>query len=75
MIFLTTLPPTHATAELYRRRWKIKSLFLHSKTNGYNLEGLNLKNAGKNKLLLALFAMTCPLAIREGCGNGAALPR
>ena len=66
MIFLTTLPPTHATTELYRRRWKIESLFLHLKTNGYNLEGLNLKNAGKNKLLLALFAMAYSLAIREG---------
>ena len=66
MIFLTTLPPTRTTAELYRRRWKIESLFLHLKTNGYNLEGLNLKNAGKNKLLLALFAMTYSLAIREG---------
>ena len=66
MIFLTTLPSTRATAELYRRRWQIESLFPHLKTNGYNLEGLNLKNAGKSKLLLTLFAMAYSLAIREG---------
>lgn len=66
MIFLTTLPPTRATAELYRKRWKIESLFLHLKTNGYNLEDLNLKDQGKNKLLLALFALAYSLAVREG---------
>ena len=66
MIFLTTLPPTRATAELYRQRWKIESLFLHLKTNGYNLEDLNLRDQGKNKLLMALFTMAYSLAIREG---------
>jgi hypothetical protein len=39
---------------------------LKPRRTGYNPEGLNLKNAGKNKLLLALFAMAYSLAIREG---------
>jgi hypothetical protein len=66
MIFLTTLSAGRASTELYRLRWKIETLFFHLKTNGYNLEDLNLRDSGKNKLLMAIFAMAYSLAIREG---------
>lgn len=66
MIFLTTLPPTRKTAALYRSRWKIESLFFHLKSNGYNLEDLNLRDPHKSRLLLAIFALAYTLAIREG---------
>ena len=66
MLFLTTLPPTKKTAAIYRSRWKIESLFFHLKSNRYNLKDLNLRNPGKSRLLLALFALAYTLAVREG---------
>lgn len=65
-IFLTTLPDAQKAAELYAKRWKIECLFRHLKTNGYNLEDLNLKETGKNLLLLAIVSTAYILAIREG---------
>ena len=65
-IFLTTLPDAKKAAESYVKRWKIECLFRHLKTNGYNLEDLNLKDPGKNLLMLAIVATAYILAIREG---------
>jgi hypothetical protein len=66
MIFLTTLPDAVKAAELYAKRWKIECLFKHLKTNGYNLEDLNLKDPQKNLLMLAIVTTAYILAIREG---------
>jgi hypothetical protein len=66
LIFLTTLPPTEKTARMYAKRWKIECLFLHLKTNGYNLEDLNLKDPNKNRLILAIVTIAYTLSVREG---------
>lgn len=66
MIFLTTLPNAAKAAELYAKRWKIECLFRHLKTNGYNLEDLNLKDPNKNLLMMAIVTTAYILAIREG---------
>lgn len=66
LIFLTTLPDAKKAAELYVKRWKIECLFRHLKTNGYNLEDINLRDAGKNLLMFAIVATAYVLAIREG---------
>lgn len=66
LIFLTTLPNAKKAAELYAKRWKIECLFKHLKSNGYNLEDLNLKDPGKTLLMLAIVAAAYILAIREG---------
>ncbi len=66
LIFLTTLPNAAKAAQLYVKRWKIECLFRHLKTNGYNLEDLNLKDPDKNLLLLAIVTCAYTLAIREG---------
>ena len=66
IIFLTTLPPTTKTTQLYALRWKIECLFFHLKTNGYNMEDLNLKCTAKSRLMMALVAGAYLLAIREG---------
>ena len=66
LIFLTTLPPIMKTVQLYVQRWKIECLFRHLKTNGYNLEDLNLKDAGKNQLMMAIVTTAYILAAREG---------
>jgi hypothetical protein len=66
LIFLTTLTNARKAAAMYVRRWKIECLFKHLKTNGYNLEDLNLKDTGKNLLMMAIVATAYILAIREG---------
>jgi DDE family transposase len=66
LIFLTTLDNARKAAALYARRWKIECLFKHLKTNGYNLEDLNLKDTGKNLLMMAIVATAYILAIRKG---------
>ena len=65
-IFLTTLPDAKKAATAYAIRWKIECLFKHLKTNGYNLEDINLKDTGKNLLMFAVVAAAYVLAIREG---------
>ena len=66
LLFLTTLSNARKAAELYVKRWKIECLFKHLKTNGYNLEDLNLKDAGKNMLMMAIVVTAYTLAIQEG---------
>jgi hypothetical protein len=66
LIFATTLPDAKKAAQSYVRRWKIECMFRHMKTNGYNLEDLNLKDSGKNLLMMALLATAYILAVMEG---------
>lgn len=66
LIFLTTLPPTKRTANLYAKRWKIECLFKHLKSNGYHLEDLNLKDPDKHCLMMAMVSIAYVLAIQEG---------
>lgn len=66
MIFLTTLSSARYAADYYRKRWKIECMFKHLKTNGYHLEDLNLKDAGKTRLMMAIVATAYLLAVKEG---------
>ena len=73
-LFLTTLSDAHKATALYAKRWKIECLFRHLKTNGYNLEDLNLKNTGKNLLMLAIVATAYILAIMAGWKKRGRIP-
>lgn len=75
MIFLTTLPNAARAAQLYAKRWKIECLFRHLKTNGYNLEDLNLKNPNKNLLMMAIATTAYTLAFREGWKRRNSIPK
>jgi hypothetical protein len=75
LLFLTTLPPTEKTAAQYAKRWKIECLFFHLKTNGYNLEDLNLKDPGKNRLMMAIVTSAYILAVREGWKRRRQIPK
>jgi len=55
-----------AIAESYMKRWMIENLFKHLKTNGFQIEKLNLGNKHKNNLLLALVVFLYLLSIQEG---------
>ena len=73
-IFLTTLSDAKKAADIYAKRWKIECLFKHLKTNGYNLEDLNLKDTGKTLLMFTIVATAYVLAIREGICRKAKIP-
>ncbi len=57
--------PMRALA-LYRKRWKIESLFAALKTRGFNLEATHMVNAEKISMLLALLAMAAGVACKVG---------
>ena len=50
----------------YGRRWSIEVFFKHCKTNGFNLEDLNLKNLDRVRVVLAVVSFAYVLSIREG---------
>lgn len=66
IFLLTTLANPATAATSYAKRWKIECLFKHLKTNGYNLETLNLKDPNKNTLMFAIVTTAYILAILEG---------
>lgn len=74
-IFLTTLPDAQKAAQSYAKRWKIECLFRHLKTNGYNLEHLNLRDAAKSLLMFAIVTTAYVLAIREGIVREKKIPQ
>ena len=74
LFFLTTLPPSEKTAMLYAKRWKIETMFFNLKSNGFNIEDLNLKDPKKNRLMLTIVATAYILAIREGLKRKDAIP-
>jgi hypothetical protein len=65
VIFLiSNLVGKRMVADLYLWRWKIEQMFKHLKTNGYNIEEINLKTQGRRSLLLLLTAIAYSLTIR-----------
>ena len=57
--------PSRALA-LYRKRWKIESLFAALKTRGFNLEATHMAKAEKIATLMALLAMAASVACKVG---------
>jgi Transposase DDE domain len=66
VIMLTTLVDAKRAVRLYSKRWKIETMFKHLKTNGYNLEDLNMFKDGKLDLMMALVALAYIMTIKLG---------
>ena len=64
--FLSDLENAKEILNYYSQRWKIECCFKHLKTNGFNLEALNLKNDNKIMLMIGVVIITYALAIKEG---------
>lgn len=60
--------PKRALA-IYRKRWKIESLFAALKTRGFNLEATHMAAPEKISTLMALLAMAASLACKVGIGT------
>ena len=68
LIFLITNLANSASsiAVIYRIRWKIEHCFKQLKSNGFDLEAMNVKGKAKQNLLLAIVVFTYVLSILEG---------
>ena len=53
-------------AFIYRIRWKIEHCFKQLKSNGFNLEAMNVKGKAKQNLMLAIVVFTYVLSVLEG---------
>ena len=53
-------------AAMYRIRWTIEHCFKQLKSNGFNLESMNLKGSARRNLLMAIVIFTYVLSILEG---------
>lgn len=62
---ITTLTPAKAVAG-YAKRYRIESMFRHLKSNGFDLESLNVKQAGKINMMMAALVLAYTLAVVEG---------
>jgi len=62
---LTSLLDEPDGAELYKYRWKIEYCFKHLKTNGFNLEDLNLKDTAKIRLLVAIVILAYVVCVYQ----------
>lgn len=51
---------------IYRKRWKIESLFAALKTRGFNLEATHMAKAEKISMLMALLAIAASVACKAG---------
>jgi hypothetical protein len=64
--FISTLNKCKQITTSYPIRWKIECCFKHLKSNGFNLESLNLKNKQKIKLMMAIVCFIYTLCINQG---------
>lgn len=64
--FLSDMENAEEILKYYIQRWKIECCFKHLKTNGFNLEDLNLKSDKKIMLMVSVVIITYALAIKEG---------
>lgn len=64
--FISDLKDAKAIANHYLKRWKIECCFKHLKTNGFNIEDINLKVDEKIELMMGILAMAYIMAVREG---------
>jgi hypothetical protein len=66
VILISDFKELKLISEGYRKRWVIEVFFYHCKTNGFNLEDLNLTKLIKAQLMMGLVAVAYVLCILKG---------
>lgn len=66
VFLLTNLNSPTQASRLYQWRWQIEVCFKHLKSNGVNLEAMNVEGREKRHLMMAIAVFVYILAIREG---------
>jgi hypothetical protein len=69
LCLLSNLETTPEAADFYAKRWKIESCFKHLKSNGFNLEKLNILPTHSVELMFMLLALIYTLTIVEGIAH------
>jgi Transposase DDE domain len=69
LCLLSNLSQAPAVEEFYACRWKIESCFKHLKTNGFNLEKLNLLPIQSVELIFMVLSLVYTLTIMEGIAH------
>jgi hypothetical protein len=69
IILISDSPNVPLVSEQYRLRWKIEVFFFNIKTNGFNVEDINLKDPEKIQLMLAILAFLYALIQKEHLVN------
>lgn len=64
--FISDMQDARAISNHYLKRWKIECCFKHLKSNGFNIEDINLKTDDKIELMMGVLAMVYIMAVREG---------
>jgi len=64
--FISDMQDAMEIANHYLKRWKIECCFKHLKSNGFNIEDINLKIDDKIELMMGVLAMVYIIAVREG---------
>lgn len=78
LLLLMTNEKAHKTRKicnLYRKRWKIETMFLHWKSNGLHIEDINFKNERKIRLMLAFVIAAYILCLTQGITKLKNIPR
>lgn len=66
VILLSDFEDIKLISQSYRKRWGIEVFFYHTKTNGFNLEDLNLTDLKKAQLMMGVVAVAYVLCILHG---------
>ena len=66
VILLSVVGDLEHISQSYHKRWGIEVYFFNCKTNGFNLEDLNLTNLLKAQLMMGLTAVAYVLSILRG---------
>lgn len=69
ILLITNLQDKEQCQTIFRRRWPIECCFKHMKSNGFDLEELNLEGQHKVELLFGILSFVYVLAIRQGIIN------
>lgn len=64
--FISNIANAKKVLQHYMKRWKIECCFRHLKSNGFDMEAMNLKADNKIELMMGLVVTAYAIAIREG---------
>ncbi|MEK7224666.1 MAG: transposase [Bacteroidota bacterium] len=66
LYFISDLQDAKAIAEHYLKRWKIECCFKNLKTNGFNIEDINVQSDKKIELMMGVLVLVYWIALEEG---------
>jgi transposase len=66
LYFISDLQDAIAIADHYLKRWKIECCFKNLKTNGFNIEDINLQADEKIELMMGVLVIVYLIALKEG---------